>query len=1517
MPLIQRIEVSNFMNSRREEPWRPDWTFQVFDMKGENTAINMPNGRGKSTIVHSVLAMLAHDKSLNDLRRNHCSPQSTGHYSHIRIETYIWADDDSPADLVVQSGGDTGGYPMVFGLYGNSGESTSFKLYAYRGTFEDCPIGRREGNRVTLTANQTFLDKLSVMPSRFPATQRDDTKVNWREHVGGIFDMASIEQQLVYQKAKGAEGSSGYFDVNPPRGRPFSEAVFYERLAPELLVDMMGSVDEYSDERGIEDIIHQKVQGIIKAKVRTAKTTNDLEKTRRVLEELERVKTRADAVVEAKADEEGKIDEFSLQHAALKSIVVHNPVPGLLHQPPDEAPILIRSMVMQSGKWFLPDRAFELFTGENPSATNQRAARHSIKTDTAEKSQLIDFACDRFYPQVSLISSRGPTGALYDLEASRSLLSITTNFKFPYSKELAIEMLTKAFEWVETHGDTNPARLEHRQLTERISKLEQQRTELSEKRTSLHQESVDLRNKQQQIGEQQAEFRRMAESGRFSEEELRSPIQTGQKAEAEFSGADRELTFHRQMVAESKSGFQDWQGFVAKHGEDADPAEYADALEQIRKNAEGALTINRGELEEAKGKWGKAKGDAEKDKKAFDNLAEKAGEIERLRPLAQAFAERFGDENPEGLRARVKKELSDTERRVSAISSERALMADTLSSLKAFIERHGKDTDPKTWLETRSQERSGLSAELPRIREIIADLRARRSDLDKAAVAPGKVAREVLDLAGTDAKPLHSFIEDMGLPQERKEQVLSMFSALLFSPVYGTAERAAEVAGMLASKGVESPVFVSSELAAFCKGANIVYDGSVARTWLVGVRTRPVDCLLDPNLVAREKESLDTQIKEANDALAEKQERFKELDPEGQDAIVVRKAREAIEKGFSAKDEGLNDESSRLEETLPRLKDRASEEAGDSIRATIEYRGLLGETSEDELAEALAKAEETANLSIEAMARCEEVAQALSDKREALQAAVSKASVNATEIPKLKSIRRFIDMGGPSFMNSAETKEKVLLAAKQTAENRKSFRFELAESFVKSGGKRPQEIEARLLVIDPELDDIDKKRIPELDGAIEEYRSASLKLIGAISDIDNFIRELRKKYKEVATADVIPITIPAERLAEHPLSLAVHEVRLATSAADIAKAIVAMRNPLDDIEASTLKHEVVTARSVLKSARNLLSGEIDRVKGDSTIALNEQMRIGLESSKEDVGELVRMIAATTDNFNKSLLANETARTHLEEEWNNIGSWLENFTRRLPSNFEAMRSVFRPLKDSVSGEIISAGFEIEAKIADMNDVRVVLTSIVENVEKHEKNRANLGDDENLRSRYDRNMRKEIREEFYKNVIHEPTIKVCIPSISRKALKLEKNMVSSGQGVAMTLLWIVKMADYVTERELQRQNVSNAARKRVRSMRTQFVIIDGAFSHLSDKRLITDALDGVKKTRGKFQLVITGHDPNYKNDFTYFPSYIVAREIGGNLMYAESETRRLLAPEEVGSHIGAMELASFHKLKEVAA
>ena len=217
-------------------------------------------------------------------------------------------------------------------------------------------------------------------------------------------------------------------------------------------------------------------------------------------------------------------------------------------------------------------------------------------------------------------------------------------------------------------------------------------------------------------------------------------------------------------------------------------------------------------------------------------------------------------------------------------------------------------------------------------------------------MAPGSVAREVLKLAGADALALHAAIDGIGLPLDRKEQVLSLFSALLFAPVYASAARAAQAAGLFAAKGIHSPVFIAAELADFCRNANIAYDGLAASTWLVGVRTRPVDCLLDPALVEREKHALDGQIAQSKENLAALDQRFAELDPEGKEAIYARKAQEAIEKNYVAHDLLLQQEAARLEENLPGLRDRASPEALESIAAVISYNALLAGKPEELLA---------------------------------------------------------------------------------------------------------------------------------------------------------------------------------------------------------------------------------------------------------------------------------------------------------------------------------------------------------------------------------------------------------------------------------------------------------------------------------------------------------------------------------------------------------------------------------------
>ena len=133
-----------------------------------------------------------------------------------------------------------------------------------------------------------------------------------------------------------------------------------------------------------------------------------------------------------------------------------------------------------------------------------------------------------------------------------------------------------------------------------------------------------------------------------------------------------------------------------------------------------------------------------------------------------------------------------------------------------------------------------------------------------------------------------------------------------------------------------------------------------------------------------------------------------------------------------------------------------------------------------------------------------------------------------------------------------------------------------------------------------------------------------------------------------------------------------------------------------------------------------------------------------------------------------------------------------------------------------------------------------------------------------------------------------------------------MVSTGQGIAMALMWIVKMAEFTTKRWQNEQATSAAQRKRIRH--TQFTIIDGAFSSLSDEGLIKDALDSIEATKGNFQLIITDHDPDYRNNFDYFPTLIVAKELGGRFMLAERKTKEQTDPGAVGLPKGALGLMS---------
>jgi hypothetical protein len=150
---------------------------------------------------------------------------------------------------------------------------------------------------------------------------------------------------------------------------------------------------------------------------------------------------------------------------------------------------------------------------------------------------------------------------------------------------------------------------------------------------------------------------------------------------------------------------------------------------------------------------------------------------------------------------------------------------------------------------------------------------------------------------------------------------------------------------------------------------------------------------------------------------------------------------------------------------------------------------------------------------------------------------------------------------------------------------------------------------------------------------------------------------------------------------------------------------------------------------------------------------------------------------------------------------------------------------------------------------------------------------------------------------------------LPAISAIPLEMERKMASSGQGIAITFLWILRLAEFVGEREIRRQTVGAAQRRRLRDKATSFTIVDGAFSHLSSKELIDDTLKGIEGSTGCFQLIVTVHDPAYQNDFNRFPALVVAREMRGHYMRSWSHLNGIGEKDALGRD----SIATFHTIQ----
>ena len=334
----------------------------------------------------------------------------------------------------------------------------------------------------------------------------------------------------------------------------------------------------------------------------------------------------------------------------------------------------------------------------------------------------------------------------------------------------------------------------------------------------------------------------------------------------------------------------------------------------------------------------------------LDQAGRRQAEIEALLPNVATFQKLFGDVAPSTLNP--VKALTDHNTKIAAEQQIIAEHQPYIKALNQFREAY-PDKTPDECLQKVAEARSALDNEKHRTAERKQELKAELAGLDQYAVADDRVyakALEALQSAGVAFERLHETI-NAAVSDERRAQLLTLFSAALSAPVVASIEEAADKATLtLESAGLTVPVFLKPVLIQFAQQGDIKLSGEIASTFLVGRRTRQVEILLNPALIAEEKLRIQADI---NALGLRNHEIDKELIAQAEESQLLELAVAAVKRGSENTFRQAQIRHERMNIELPEFEKRASDEARKAIEAANHYIAAGGEESYHELIETI------------------------------------------------------------------------------------------------------------------------------------------------------------------------------------------------------------------------------------------------------------------------------------------------------------------------------------------------------------------------------------------------------------------------------------------------------------------------------------------------------------------------------------------------------------------------------------
>ncbi|WP_110687811.1 hypothetical protein [Salinicola aestuarinus] len=577
-------------------------------------------------------------------------------------------------------------------------------------------------------------------------------------------------------------------------------------------------------------------------------------------------------------------------------------------------------------------------------------------------------------------------------------------------------------------------------------------------------------------------------------------------------------------------------------------------------------------------------------------------------------------------------------------------------------------------------------------------------------------------------------------------------------------------------------------------------------------------------------------------------------------------------------------------------------------------------------------AEESAELD-ERAAEIELASETLTARREEYRGQMNALFADG-ERARLQQLSEFVEAGGPEFMRDALTREATLQTAVSEAGRRADFDFDRIRAYLQvrdeKGGKRT--LERDLGRLKQSLRDARERRKANAgeQGDVDTRLARHQQALDRVDQLAvAWLEVLRQLPDGWATRSVPDIDAPWPQ--DHD------------GAARFDAALVSWQRwltaPLTEAEASD-DSERFDIEAFETCQQTLLEGL-------SGLNLGERAR-NRDRQAKDVAAREKALGDSLEAASASRLFNDTERARLgtlegvsQETLDSLrglhrqlSSQLEEHRGRVSRLHASREQIEDTLVERLSSIIIDAAgnlgvlkrvaaraseggayFEVKAELIADDAVRELIQQLLGDIDAHlavQQRRLEQSGEPAKGKRGDDELARQIRRRIYRGLFREVVIRLRHDAIRPhgRLFSLNEDM-SEGQREAVSLMWLVKLSEFAIERELR--ELPSQHRRSARASRESVILLDGLFSKLSHRRLIQDSLESLRNTRGRFQMIGLIHNPNYENDPSIFPTYLVGSVIGGqqgqggHVMVREG---RLVSPEETGRGSGEASLFGIH-------